>query len=430
MTRKLPRLYPFQEKGAQWLTQNDRAYLADAAGLGKTVQAVIAATRLNIRRPTVVCPAIARPVWLAHWHEWGDRTVVPDIYSYERIVQTPRLQQDIVKEADLVIFDEWHYAKNPKARRARAAGYIANRASRTWLLSATPVPNNPSEIYTALRSVWPHLLREELGVWSYREFVEKFCVSEPVRHSNGWGTRIIGARNADLLRDVLASVMLRRKLEDVELDLPVLRWENTRLHLLGEEWGELTEMLKGVATPEVVRDINQRLRRNQPLPGAPLAALRRTFGVAKAVPAVRLLAEELELGKYEKIVVMAYHREVLGVLESGLKRFGLVRTDGSTSPHWREQNIMNFQNDPTVRVFLGQYNTTGVSITLHAAHELVMVEQPWGPGDIEQIARRIHRIGQKSRCRVRMFVLPDTIDDAVAKVRARKLRMIGAVVTT
>ena len=254
----------------------------------------------------------------------------PKIYSYERIVQTPRLQQDIPKWADLVIFDEWHYVKNPKTKRTWAAGYIANRASRVWLLSATPNPNNSSESYTTLRAVWPHLLKK-LGVWSYREFVEKFCVSEPVRHSNGWSTRIIGAKNSDQLREVLSSIMMRRGIEDVELELPPLRWENTRLHLLGEEWGELTNMLKGVATPAVVRDINERLRRNQPLPGAPLAALRRTFGVAKAVPAVRLLAEEMDLGKYKKLVVMAYHREVLGVLEAGLERFGLVRTDGSTS---------------------------------------------------------------------------------------------------
>lgn len=425
----MPKPYPFQEVGAEWLARRNRAYLADKPGLGKTVQAVSAATRLNVRRPAIICPAIARSVWLAHWHEWGDRTVEPEVYSYERIVQTPRLQQDILKTADLVIFDEWHYAKNPTTKRSKAAGFVANRASRVWLLSATPVPNNPSEIYTTLRAVWPHLLKG-LGVWSYREFVEKFCISEPVRHSNGWGTRIIGAKNSDQLREVLSKVMLRRSVEDVELDLPRLRWENTRLHLSGDEWGVLADDLKGVATPEVVQDINLRLRRNQPLPGAPLAALRRTFGVAKAVPSVRLLAEEMDLGKYKKLVVMAYHHEVLGVLESGLKRFGLVRTDGKTAPGRRDQNIKDFQNDPDVRIFLGQYSTTGVAITLHAASELVMVEQPWGPGDIEQIARRIHRIGQKNSCRVRMFILPDTIDDAVARVRARKLRMIGSVVTT
>jgi len=117
-------------------------------------------------------------------------------------------------------------------------------------------------------------------------------------------------------------------------------------------------------------------------------------------------------------------------MEDGLRRFGLVRTDGSTSEAKRTSNRNQFQQDSSTRIFLGQLTATGVAITLHAASEMVMVEQPWTPEDIEQIARRIHRIGQQRACRVRMFVLPDTIDDAVAAVRSRKLRMIGEVVHT
>ncbi len=217
-TRKRPSLYLFQETGVQWLAKRHCAYLADKPGLGKTVQAVVAATRLGVRHPTIICPAIAIEVWRSHWHEWGDRSIDPTIFSYEHIVKTPRLQQEIPKLSDLVIFDEWHYAKNPTTKRAIAAGYIASRAVRVWLLSATPIPNNPSEIYTTLRAVWPRLLKK-LGVHSYQEFVEKFCVSELVRYPNGVRTRIVGSKNPEQLREVLSLIMLRRSIEDVELEL-------------------------------------------------------------------------------------------------------------------------------------------------------------------------------------------------------------------
>ena len=424
------RLYKFQQEGVRWLVENPLAYLADKPGLGKTVQAIVAATELGVRRPTVLCPAIAREVWRSHWLEWGLPGVELQTFSYDWIASHGEHHQHIWHTSDLIIGDEWHYTKNPLAKRARAACRIVNRARRVWLLSGTPIPNNPSEIYTTLRAVWPHLLRE-LGTPTYRDFIAKFCISEPVRFGHGrTGTRIIGAQNSAQLRDVLSKIMLVRTAEEVDLQLPPLRWENTRLDLSHEEWEDLTDMLAPIATPAVVKEINDRLLHNQPLPGDSLAELRRVLGVQKAVPAVRLLAEELENGAYKKIVVVAYHREVLGVLEDGLKRFGLVRTDGSTSDPQRTSNINSFQHDPSVRIYLGQYGTTGTAITLHAAHELVLVEQPWGPGEIEQISRRIHRIGQDRSCRVRMFIIPDTLDDAVARVRARKLRMIGEVVTT
>ena len=428
--RKIPKLYQFQKEGIAWLKANPRAYLADKPGLGKTVQAVVAATELGVGSPYVICPAIAESVWLAHWQEWGDRSVTPRTVSYERLASSPKVYQEILAEADIVICDEWHYAKNPLAKRTKAACRLISQMPNVWLISATPIPNNPSEIYTSLRALWPHLL-QELGVSTYRSFIFKFCISRPVRYGPGrMGTQIIGAQNSKELRAVLQKIMLVRELSDVDLQLPPLRWENTRLELVGDEWDILTDRLKPLMTPELVKLIHQRIRVDKPLPDTALATVRRTFGVAKSFPAARLLSEELRDGKYDKIVVVAFHIDVLDVLEAELKQFGLVRTDGSTTPPTRTSNINAFQNDPSVRVYLGQYSTTGVSITLHAARELVMVEQPWGPGEIEQIARRIHRIGQEGSCRVRMFIVPDTIDDAVARVRARKLRMIGEVVTT
>lgn len=424
-------LYDFQKYGVKWLMRSTRAYLADKPGLGKTVQAITAATKLNFKNIWVICPAIARDVWREHWRLWGSPRVRPHVVSYEWLVQHPEELQLIWRNADLVIGDEWHYAKNVTAKRSRAACRVMNRAQKVWLLSASPMPNNPSELYTTFRSVWPDILKNDLGVWKYEEYVKKFCIVEPVRYGGGrMGTRIVGVQNAPLLRDALSKIMLRRRLEDVDLELPELRWNTVRLDLTIPEWSNLASSLKNVATPEVVERIRQRLARNQ-MPNNPnVSEMRRVMGVAKAVPAVRMIAEEMDDKKYDKLVVMAYHKEVLNTLEDGLQRFGLVRTDGSTGEARRTSNRNQFQQDKSTRIFLGQLTTTGVAITLHAASEMVMVEQPWTPEDIEQIARRIHRIGQQRACRVRMFVLPDTIDDAVAAVRSRKLRMIGEVVHT
>ncbi|KKK69122.1 hypothetical protein LCGC14_2937180, partial [marine sediment metagenome] len=295
------RLYDFQKHGVRWLMARTRASLADKPGLGKTVQAITAATKLNLTNIWVVCPAIARDVWREHWPLWGNPRVRPHVVSYEWLAQHPA-ERWLLEGADLVIGDEWHYTKNICAHRSLAACAVMNRARRVWLLSASPMPNNPSELYTTFRSIWPEILKNDLGVWKYEEYVQKFCIVEPVRYGGGrMGTRIVGVQNAPILRDALSKVMLRRRLEDVDVQLPDLRWNTVRLDLTTPEWSDLASSLKNVATPEVVERIRQRIARNQ-MPSDPnTSEMRRVMGVAKAVPSVRLIAEEMDDKKYDKL---------------------------------------------------------------------------------------------------------------------------------
>ncbi len=79
-------LYDFQRYGVQWLMARMRAYLADKPGLGKTVQAITAATKLNLENIWVICPAIARDVWREHWLLWGNKRTKLRVLSYERLV--------------------------------------------------------------------------------------------------------------------------------------------------------------------------------------------------------------------------------------------------------------------------------------------------------------------------------------------------------
>ena len=80
------------------------------------------------------------------------------------------------------------------------------------------------------------------------------------------------------------------------------------------------------------------------------------------------------------------------------------------------------------RIFLAQQTAAGIGITLTAATEIVLVEPSWSPEDNLQAIKRIHRIGQKHPCRARLFAVPDSIDAAIMKSTARKMKMIGKVI--
>jgi hypothetical protein len=164
-----------------------------------------------------------------------------------------------------------------------------------------------------------------------------------------------------------------------------------------------------------------------PAEGA-MATVRRLIGMAKLLPAVALLREELEADPYHKVVVMAYHRDIIAALYNALQPYWPVRVWGATPALEREQAEHVFQNTPECRVFIGQTTAAGQAITLTAANDIVIVEPAWSPEDLRQAVKRIHRIGQTRACRARICVLPDTIDEAVESTRLRKLRDLGEII--
>ena len=194
-------LYPFQETGVDWLVANKRAYLADGMGLGKTVQAIDAASCLGVERPLVICPASAVPVWKEMWHEWGMPSVAETVrvVSYTKFVRYPAEDKDW---HDLLILDEAHYCKNMVAQRTKAALGLAHRSSRVWLLSGTPMPNHVGELYAPLRAVWMDLLRE-LGITTYWQFLKYFAITVQTSFGGRPQTRVVGAKNIPVLNALL-----------------------------------------------------------------------------------------------------------------------------------------------------------------------------------------------------------------------------------
>lgn len=86
-----------------------------------------------------------------------------------------------------------------------------------------------------------------------------------------------------------------------------------------------------------------------------------------------------------------------------------------------------FQNDPKVRLFVGNINAAGVGITLTAAHNVAFIELPWTPGLLDQAEDRCNRIGQKNAVNVWYLIPKDTIEEQLAKVIDEKREVITAV---
>lgn len=420
-------LFPYQQVGAEFLAARRFAFLADGMGLGKSAQAIAACNIIGATRIAVVCPAVAKINWQREFGMWSK---VPSqqvrICSYDKLSTNKLDQRQIIEFApDVLILDEAHYLKTRTTKRTKTlygatpgTSGILGAAKRVWLLSGTPCPNNAGEIWPHLRALWPELITRGQKPFSYAEFLVRYCFIQ----ETPFGPKILGNKNKDELRGILAQIMLRRRAEDVLKDLPPMMWQSVAVEADAVS-GDIAELEKDPA----VEALREALYADGVIEGAgvAMASLRRATGVAKAALAARMIEEEIEAGAYDKIVVFAQHLDVIRLLVDKLSAHGVVSITGSTPTTLRQKAIDDFQSRPEARIFVGQLQACSTAITLHAANQVLFVEQSWTPAENAQAAKRCHRIGQTKPVFVRMLGLAKSIDEAVTRVLARKSQMIG-----
>lgn len=428
-----PTLYPHQQKAVEFLSARARAGLFDDMGLGKTASAICSAIKVGARRTLVVCPTVVTRNWRREIRTWdptaevqvitrGTQSVNPSvryvIVSHGLLIRPPLLAQLVRNGWDVVIADESHALKNPKAKRTRAFfDSIATRgtARHVWLLTGTPMPNDPTEMWSMLRGLAPERITGADGrPMTWRQFRERYCVLAPSSFTPD-GVRVVGARNIPELRDRMRGFSLRRLKAHV-LDLPPIRWGNVSLTV-----EKLPKELLALEK-DLPRDPAAALA--QLRDGSQFSTWRRLCGLAKADAAAELLYDELDAHAYKKVVVFAHHIEVLDILQMSLRDFRPVRISGDVLPDARARAVDAFQNDPETRVAVCNLVAGGVGITLTAASEVVFAEASFVPGDMKQAADRCHRIGQAAPVNVRVLSLAGSVDELVGDILVRKTSMI------
>lgn len=420
-------LFPYQKAGVSHLAGRRTALLADDPGLGKTLQAIRACDAAMVLKVLVIAPAGVVENWKREIQKYrrGDWQAV--VVSYDKAAGSDHALL-LREEWDVLILDEGHFLKTLSSRRTSKIygkeaklgdDALASRAAQVWVLSGTPMPNDPSELYTHLRALHvDSVLSERTGLpWTFHQFMHAYCTMK----STGFGMKITGSRNEAKLNKKLDGFMLRRRKGDVLKDLPPLRFGELWLEgdVTGVDFEEAEVVRKTLAEKgaEGLRSIV-----------AHVGSLRRITGMAKALPAAQWVNDWLDSTPVDKkIVVFAHHTEVIETLFDKL-HVRAVRVSGASKQGDRQRAVDRLQTDPAVRVFLGQITAAGTGITLTKASDLLFVESSWVPAEVEQAAMRIHRIGQTEPCLVRFAMLAGTIDEDIQRAIARKTASIAAVV--
>jgi len=422
-------LYPFQREGVERLmSMQGRALLGDEQGLGKTVQA-LAWLDLNpqARPAVIVCPASLKLNWkreAERWlHEDEDITVVEGttgrkipgsiiIINYDILAKR---RDDLPKIIKAVILDEAHAIKSRSTQRTKAVQALCKPVQHVIALTGTPILNRPVELFNTVNIVAP-------GVFpSFWHFAQKFCGAKHTRF--GWD--FTGASNIPELSELLhRTVMIRRLKADVMKDLPPKQYSYVPMALDDPARYKAAEA-DFIAWLRSEGEIEKAKRASRAETLSRIEGLKQVAALSKLPAAIEWIADFLESGK--KLVVMATHKAVLNALEQAFPSVS-VRLDGSTSAGDRQAVVDSFQNNPAIKLFLGNIQAAGVGITLTAADSLVMLEAPWTPALCSQAEDRIHRIGQAAESvNIYYLLAAGTIEEDIASMLVRKAKVLAAV---
>ena len=416
-------LYPYQTVGKVFLRDRRVACLWDEPGLGKTVQAITAWREIpGVENVLIVCPASVIPVWHSEiekadgCHSVDGHQIKSGALSYD---MAAKHHDDLSAMGfDLIVLDEAHYIKNRNAKRTKAilaTGKIADSCERVWLLTGTPMPNNPSELWPMLHALFPDAIAGKNGKpMSYWQFVSRYCTTR----NNGFGQVITGGKNLKHLREHLRERCLRRKGKDVLTDLPPVR--HHMLPVTGQLSivAETTEMVTAANLIKVALSSDDPMGELKKLAGH-VATLRRLLGIAKVDGVVQWLKDNFD--SHGPMVVFAHHKDVIDMLHRQLPNS--VTLTGSSTPEAREWAVKDFQ-DGKADYFIGNIVAAGVGITLTKARVCVIVEPSWVPAENQQAAKRIHRIGQEHSCLVYYAATAGSLDEDIIKAVRRKTTTI------
>ncbi len=460
-------LRPFQKAGVRWALQHPNTFIGDDMGLGKTVQAVgVINSDESIKKVLVVCPLSVSLNWRDEINKWQTRGLSVGVLSSKNLnfpdtdvvighwgIMSKVQKQLRERKWDLIVLDESHYAKNPKAQRTKAIiGDFKDKipplqAGRKIALSGTPIPNRPIELYSILKWLDPQVS----GTWMH--YATRYCDGRQTRY--GWD--VSGASHLDELQQTLrSSILIRRLKSEVLTELPPKTRQVIKLSL--DDTG-LTSVVKNeqkivtsaqaaiskakvavelakAESDEAYKKAVEALREAQSIAFAEMSKARHDTALAK-VPSVVAHLQDLLEDDEQKIVVFAHHRDVIQLLRenletptkdwSGVKTVSIV---GGDSPESRLEAVHSFQDNPSVRVFLGSIGAAREGITLTAADIAVFAEIDWVPGNLSQAEDRIFRIGQKKPVTIQHVLLDKSIDAGMIQTIIHKQEVLDQALDT
>ena len=417
-----------QKEAIEKLVRNKKFILADDMGLGKTTATIIAALETGSKKILIVCPASLKINWQREIENYSDRSVYISegkkfsdehdfvIINYDILknFHDPKKKDEstiLKSNFDLIIMDEAHMISNPQAQRTKIVNDIAQKSTRVWLLSGTPMTSRPMNYYNLLNLV------DSPVAMNWMAYAKRYCNGFQFSVGKRKVWNVTGASNLDELRDRTQTHILRRLKEDV-LDLPEKIITPVYLRLKSKDYEDLMgEYFDWY-------DNNNEESSSLTLQFGKLMKVRKIIASEKVKSTIELAENIIDQGK--KVIIFTNFTDTLQEIYNHFGK-SAVYLDGSCSKPHRQNSVDEFQTNDKIKVFVGNLKAAGVGLTLTSAEAVIMNDLSFVPAEHSQAEDRSHRIGQKNSTSVYYPIFENTIEGAIYDILNRKKKIISTV---
>jgi SWI/SNF-related matrix-associated actin-dependent regulator 1 of chromatin subfamily A len=417
-----------QKEAIQKLVENKKFILADDMGLGKTTSTIIAALESNSKKVLIICPATLKINWKREIENYSDKSIyIAESKNFSTEADFVIINYDIIKNFhdpkkknesqvlasnfDLVIIDEAHYIRNGTAQRTKLINDIVKNTERLWLLTGTPMTSRPIDYFNLLSIIDSPVAK------NWMAYAIRYCSGYQFNVGGRKIWNVTGASNLEELRDRTLGLTLRRLKENV-LDLPDKIITPVYLRLKSK----LYENVMGEYYDWY--DKNPDESKSLTVQFSKLTKIRQIIADEKIEQTIELAENILEQDK--KVIIFCNFTDSLNKIA---EHFGkaAVKLDGSMSKPNRQNSVDQFQDNPKIKVFVGNIKAAGVGITLTAAEAVIMNDLSFLPSDHAQAEDRAYRYGQKNNVLVYYPIFENTIEGIIYDILNNKKQVIATV---
>ena len=385
--------------------------------------------------------------------ELQDGKVMKVTKEKEKVSRKPAVIQEAMENSqlyqskfDLFIIDEAHRLSNTTSGFFKIMSDLVNRSNPRGIyeLSGTPITNRPINFYNLLKLIDAPVSRD------WKKYVTRYCDGkffynrkerdaytfmyckkkgkeswfdltdeekkelDEIHDKNCkkiWKTD--GASHIDELQEVIKSYYLRRDKNDLELKKKTVKILNYKLtpeerKSYGKVWDEYVEA-QNDKNPE---DLEKYKKITEGI------IMRQWLANNMTSKTIDLAQKCIDLG--HKVVIFCSFDEELNTIKEAFKDICVVH-NGKMLAKRKDKSVEAFQNNPNVKVFIGNIQSAGVGLTLVASRVAIFNSFSWVSGDNLQAEDRIHRLNQKNDVTIYYQVFLDTFyKEMFDKVRGKQ----------
>lgn len=442
----------YQLEGVQWLerlrTMHLNGILADDMGLGKTLQAIVALTQYyqstgDKTLSLIVCPTSLLYNWYEEFHRFNPllkvlvvdgipsqrKKLLKSIHKYQILITSYSLLQKDVDHYQkhplgYIILDEAQHIKNRTTRNAQSVKML--QAKCKLILTGTPIENSLLELWSLFDFLMPGLLS------TYKRFVEKYLRDSG--HAN--------KQNMEQLKKKVSPFILRRMKADVLKDLPPVSQITYHCQLTPTQQQlytsyvntareELSTLVKKEGFEKIQMHVLATLTRLKQICCHPAIFAKEQVEEGDSAKYEMLfeLLETLIEGKH-KIVIFSQYTRMLKIMREDLEQNGIkfAYLDGSSKN--RLEIVKNFNEDPSISVFLVSLKAGGAGLNLVGADTVIHYDMWWNPAVENQATDRVHRLGQEKSVMSYKLVTLGTIEEKIISMQDKKRGLVKQVICT